>query len=707
MSTYRIKGSDGVVIESEKFLELPKAPSKSTSDVKRSGMIRYNDEWKAFEGTLEFTDGSIEYRRFASLDDNGRLLTSQLPDAVISGLKYIGTFSPLSDDIDPPIISGQYDNLPQATVDNSGNYFIVRGIYDSAVTHFNANNPSTSPVTFTPTNPSGEANWLEIKYYFSADPYDSTRKTITNAFGRIIIANVPTGTTHYGLQDLANDPDLTKNFNAGDNPSSETALTDTDWVISDGIKWSRQRQSRTSILAGAVLFDRTQMYSSHRILPDSPTGTVQNVIDSISMYALRRTGDAMYDAGVDGSGRLAFLYGTAVAPSITFNNNSFDPLTNPGTDPSKWSDNKTGIYHPNVTGGIGFTSNGTEKLRIIPSQVIFYTSSNGSATIPHIIFNGTGNTNMGIVGLNNKTQLVSNNAINVSFEQGVTNFYGNSNISGNIVVDGNSTIKGTSTFTGNAVFSNNITVNGNGTIKGNTVLGDSISDTLTVEATSKFNQSVSTEYDLTVGTTLNVKNVAQIGLTDTDAMYVNATSYFSSPVKMSSSAEISYGMPLIFNNGNKASIIKESTSLNFSMEDYSDITFLDGSAVRTKFNRYGIKLPVLSPTTNTVGEDGMIAFSSEQKTVVQKIDGMWKAVGSSSTTFRNFTVSSWILSGSYYQIPITQTDAKNVTVQYLESDGTYSNVEVDTINMLADGVSFVIKIPATPDMRFAGRAVLQ
>ena len=621
MSTYRIKGSDGVVIESDKYLELPKAPSKVTADVQRAGMIRYNNDWAAFEGTLEFTDGTVAYRRFAHLDENGRLQTSQLPDSVTSGLKYIGTFSPISDDIDPPGTVGQYDNLPQAAVANSGNYYIVRGIYESAVAHFKANNPSTSPATFIPTNPSGEANWIEVKYYFSTDPYDNTRTTITNAFGRIIVANVPTGDEHYGLQDLSTDVDLIGAFDSGNNPSAETSLTDTDWIISDGEKWTRQRQSRTSILAGAVLFDRTQMYSSNRVLPDSPTGTVQNVVDSLLMYGLRRTGDAMYDAGTDGDGRLAFLYGTATAPSITFNSNSFDPLTNPGIDPSKWSDGTTGIYHPNTPGAIGFTSSGTEKIRILPTQVIFYTSNTGTATNPNIIFNANTNTNMGIVAINNKTQLVSNNAINVSFEQGLTNFYGNTNVTGS------------------------------------TVLGDAAVDTLTVNATSTFNSNVT----------------------------------------------VANGSGLTFSGTNNSTISKVSTSLNFAMNAFDDITVLDGSTVRTKFNRYGVKLPVLSPTTDTVGEDGMIAFSSDQKTVVQKVDGTWKPI-SSGATINTFVTSDWVLSGSYYQMVVTGSNIKDIQVQQKESDGSYTQVEVDTVNLTSSNAT--IKIPSSSDYRFDGRLIV-
>lgn len=677
MSTYRIKGSDGVVIESTKFLELPKAATKNTTDVQRSGMIRYNQEWKAFEGTLEFTDGSIEYRRFANLDENGRLQSSQLPDSVISGMKYIGTFSPISDDIDPPVVASQYDNLPQASTANSGNYFIVRGIYDAAVAHFNANNPSTSPVTFIPTNPSAQGNWIQVKYYFSADPYDNTRKTITNAFGRIINASIP-ASGHSGLKDLALDTDLTSAFDVSNNPGSETSFSDTDWIISDGIKWTRQRQSRTSILAGAVMFDRTQMYSSKRLLADSPTGTVQNVMDSLIAYGLRRTGDAMYDAGTSGSGRLAFLYGTAVAPSITFNSNTFNPLTNPGIDPTKWSDGTTGIYHPNTAGAIGFTSSGTEKLRIVPTQVIFYPSTSGTATVPSIAFSATGNTNLGIVSLNNKIQLVSNNAVNVSFEQGLTNFNGNTNITGN------------------------------STVLGDTVLGDSPTDTLTVNATSTFNSTVSMKDVNMINLTVTGNTI--LGDNGTDTLTVNAASTFASTSRFNALSTFNNGITLAngsaftFSGANNAVVTKASNALNFTMTAYDDVTILDGSNVRTKINRYGIKLPSITTLSDSLGEDGMVAYSESLKTVVQKIDGSWKPISSSSSIIYTFTNTSWVLSGSYYQLTYTGTEIKSVQVQYRETDGSYSSIDVDSIAITA--TSAIIKIPSSSDLRFTGRLIV-
>lgn len=764
MSTIRIKGSDGVVIESTKYLELPKAPTKITTDTKRAGMIRYNDEWKAFEGTIEFTDESIEYRRFAHLDENGRLQTSQLPDSLISGLKYIGTYSPLTDDIDPPVTAGVYDKLPAPDASNSGNYYIIRGIYDSAVQHYKTSTPSTSPVIFTPTNPSGAGNWIQIKYYFSTDPVTPSTNIITSAFARIISSAIPT-TGHEGLLSLASDTDLTSSFTNDNEPMSEIAISDTDWVISSEVKWIRQRSSRVSILASAVIFDRTLMYSNNRVLADVPSGTSQNILDSLIMNGLRRTGDSMYDSGAEGDGRLAFLYGTASEPSLTFNNNDFDPESNSGIDPTKWSDPSTGIFHPDSLGSIGFTSSAVEKLRITPSQVIFYASSTASASNPNILFSGTANNNLGLVTLNDRVQFVSDNTVNISIAPAATTFYGTLTTTGNILsqskitaqgdfaVNGNSTIGDASTdtltvnatskfiasvsFNGNTTIgdasSDTLTVNatstfaapitatsittGNLTVTGNTLIGDASTDTLTINATSSFVAPITGTLTVNATSTFNapltgtaittetltVTGNTILGDASTDTLAVKASSIFSNTSNTFAGAQIVSGAALTFQGTNTSTISKTGTSLNLTMINFDDVSIIDGANTRTKFGRYGIKLPVLTPVSNSNGEDGMIAFSTDLNTVIQKVSGIWKPVGT-PPVINAFTNATWVLNGSYYQIVYTVSNAVMVQVQQLETDNSFTLVDVDTVSIT--GTTVTIKVPATPDMRFAGRCVI-
>ncbi|SOK58493.1 hypothetical protein [Yersinia phage fHe-Yen9-04] len=664
MSAYRIKGAEGVVLDSNYFLELPKAQTKTTTYAERKGMIRYNSEWKAFEGVLEFDDGSVSYRRFANLDENGQLLTSQLPDSVTSGMQYIGTYAPITDDIDPPIVAGQYDNLPVPTIDNSGQYYIVRGLYDTAQAHYKANTPSTSPVIFTPTNPSAANNWIEIKYYFDIDPVTPSQFVVVAAFGRIIIDNIPS-TGHEGLLSLATDSVLTAAFTNTNDRSLELALSDSDWIISDGIKQQRLRQNRVSISAGAVTFDRTLMTSTNRSFLSS-AGTVQTIIDNLIMDGLRRTGDSMYDDGTIGEGRLGLVYGTATAPSIAFNSNPFDPITNPGNDPGKWSDTQTGIFRP-IAGAIGFTSNGTERLRVEPQilKIIQYNTAS-PATAATVQFIGTGNTNnLGITALNNTFSFSTNNIVQVELTNALSSFHGSVKIDANEEVDGNVVIHGNNTIDLNTL------MKGNATVNGNTILGDAGTDTLTVNAASTF-----------VGTTL----------------FSNATNRFALGAVFSPAAVLS------FEGTSTATITKTSTELRFNMGAFHDISIYDGAALRTKFNRYGIQLPVLNPIDDAVGVDGMIAYSTERATVVQKTNGSWTTVGSGGGVVTTFTIANWVLNGSNYTYTISNPNIQQISVQEL-TGSNYSPVDVDSIVISATNA--VISIPSTPDLRFNGRVIVQ
>ena len=637
MSASTIKGAEGVIINSTYFLELPKAPTKQTTYAERAGMIRYNSEWKAFEGVLEFSDGTVSYRRFANLDENGQLLTSQLPDYVTSGMQWIGTYSPLTDDIDPPIDSS-YTKLPEATVLNSGQYYIVRGIYDTAVSHFRTNNPTTDTVIFTPLNPSGQGQWLEIKYYIDTDPTNSNNgKIVVAAFARIISSSIPNG--HEGLTSLATDTSLTNSFNSNVDKSAELALTDGDWIISNSTKNVRLRQNRVSISAGAVTFDRTFLTSSNRPIQGS-SGIVQTIIDSLLLKGLRRTGDTMYNDGSVGAGRLGVTYGTATAPSIAFNSNTFDPTTDPGVNPSLWSDTSTGIFHP-ATGSIGFTSNGEERLRITPSQLIIYPTATSNISSPNILFSGSGNSNLGLNITGNTISFVSNGVNNVSLTQGLSTFNGNVGIYGDLQVNGNSTI------------------------------GDASTDILTVNAASTFS-----------GSTLfnNTSNRFTLG------------------------AVFSSGSVLSFEGTSTATITKAATELRFNMASYNDVSIYDGSTLRTKFNRYGIQLPVLSTIDDSVGVNGMIAYSTQRNTVIQKTNGTWTTVGSGGGVATTFTVANWVLNGSYYTYTITNANIQQVSVH--ELNGTnYSPVEVDSV--VISSTNAVLSVPASPDLRFNGRVIVQ
>lgn len=667
MSVNRIRGTGGIIMDSQTFLELPKAPTKNTSYVVREGMIRYNQGWNAFEGVIQFDDGSVAYRRFANLDNNGKLLTSQLPDYITSGSQYVGTYSPITDDIDPPISQTEYNPLPTPSPTSSGDYYIVRGLLDAAQKHFVANNPTTETVIFTPTNPSGEGNWIQIKYYVGSNPTVPNSKMVTSAFGRIITASIP-ATGHAGLQDLATDPELTAAFDSSASQSTETALSDGDWVIMTDTKVQRIRNTRVSISAGSVLFDNTIIFSSKREFTTN-SSTVQTAIDSLAIEGLRRTGDSMFNDGRVGAGRLGITYGTATAPSMSFNNGIYDPVNNPGNDPSKWTDSNTGIFHP-ADDAIGFSTGGIERLRIDNTSLKIYQANNATpATTPSIQLLGTGNTNVGLTALNNSFMFSSVNKVQVEFRDGLSLFNGSITVSQNAAITGNTSITGTLNVTGKGTFSSDLSVSGITEFLDNSTIGTSASNTLLVRSTTTFEAPI-----VFNGTSNRFKNIN----------LMSAGKFTFESVTNQSTVELS-GSDLVYTMGN-----------------YADVTIKDGANIRTRLNRYGVQLPVLAVIDNAVGVDGMIAYSTQRNTVMQKSNGAWTTVSGGGVEIP-FTTASWVLSGSYYQVTITNSNIQSVQVQEL-SGSNYSPVEVD--NIVISPTNAVVQIPATPDYRFNGRFIV-
>ncbi len=637
MSAIRIKGAEGVIIDSNYFLELPKAQSKTTTFAQRAGMIRYNSEWKSFEGAIDFEDGTVSYRRFANLDVNGQLLSSQLPGFVTSGMNYIGTYSPLSDDIDPPIVVGQFDKLPEPTAENAGNYFIVRGIYDAATVHYRANTPAESPVTFIPDNPSAAGNWIEIKYYFDTDPVHTNSSIVVSAFARIITSAIPAD-GHGGLLSLAADPDLTAEYSVSSDRVSEQALTDGDWIISTGTKQQRLRNNRVSISAGAVNFDRTLTVATNRNFLSS-AGTVQNTLDNLIQYGLRRTGDAMTDDGTSGGGRLGLTYGTATKPSVAFNSAPYDADTNPGTDPSKWTDTSTGIFHP-ANGSIGFTSNGIERLRVAPNQITLYTSAAASASSPDIVFSASGNTNLGILAAGNKLSLVSAGVVNAEFAQGQSKIVGSLSVTENIQVQKSGTFGTSSTDT--ATFKSNVLFSGS-----------------TVTSTADVN--------------LSGKLILKGASTANDVVV--------------SRDAVGAGISVKFSTGTDNLTLYE-----------------PNGSMRTVFSKDGLKIPEMQVIDNAIGTDGMIAYSTERRTVMQKTNGQWSNVGSGGGgVVMAFTADEWVLDGDYYTYTIPNPDIQTVQVQE-QTDDSFSPVDVDTLKI--SPTNAVLSVPAEPDLRFAGRVIV-
>jgi len=142
--------------------------------------------------------------------------------------------------------------------------------------------------------------------------------------------------------------------------------------------------------------------------------------------------------------------------------------------------------------------------------------------------------------------------------------------------------------------------------------------------------------------------------------------------------------------------------LQFRMGSFGNLTIMDGAVIRTRFNRYGVQLPVLNPIDNAVGVDGMIAYSSQRNTVMQKSNGQWTTVSGGGVE-QAFTNASWVLNGTLYTYTITGTNIQAIQVQ--ESIGSnFSPVEVDSI--VISPTNAVLSIPASPDVRFSGRVII-
>ena len=677
-SVNRIRGDGGVIIDSDKYLQLPVAPTKVTIDPKRVGMIRYNLGTQSYEGVLGFTDGSVAYRRFANLDDNGQLLTSQLPDSVTSGLRYGGVYNPLTDDQNPHVAGVQH--LPAPTADNSGEYYVISGLYDLASQHYNTNSPSTSPVTFTPVNPSGEGNWLEIKYYFQST---DTGVNITHVFGRLIAAQIPSANA--GLTSLATDPEL-GTFSTTNVPMNETALTDSDWVISSTNTWHRLRQSRVSITAGAVSYDRSAISKAGRLESSISAGVVQEAIDNLFVSSLRRTGDAMFNNGDanNSGGALALVYGTAAKPSLAFNNNPYHPTNNPGTDPSKWTNSgKDGVYFDGTTLGISFNGTGNHEF-----------NKYGQIIVPQGDYNTNG-TSLAFDKVANRTGIDGRNQT-LSF------------IAGNIKVP-RMTIDGDSVD-----IDTSVTLNA----AGNVVLGTNCANTLTVNSASTF------KCDVTLGTncsnTVTINSVADfkcnviVGTDNTNTMTVNSVGVFKDDIRMDVSKKIHWSGFTDY-----ASVSFESTAdtggdsrMVFNVGDNADEYFQWTATSGTtptqvmKLTREGLLIPISNgKPSDSVGEDGMLVYNSVDKVIMAKTDGKWQEIGNSNAYEVKFAVSDWVLDGQYYKYTLTLNNVSSCLVYEQIATDIYQDVYVDHMEISPTGVT--VFVTSNNDYRFDGKLVIQ
>lgn len=677
-SVNRIRGDGGVIIDSDKYLQLPVAPTKITIDPKRVGMIRYNLGSQSYEGVLGFTDGSVAYRRFANVDDNGKLLTSQLPDSVTSGLRYSGVYNPITDDQNPHVAGVQH--LPAPTADNSGEYYVITGLYDMALQHYNANTPTTSPVTFTPTNPSGEGNWTEIKYYFQNT---DTGVNLTHAFARLVVDQIPAG--NVGLKSLAADPELCV-FSTTNQYMNETALSDSDWVISSTNTWHRLRQSRISITAGAVSYDRSAIKKAGRLESSISAGVVQEAIDNLFVSSVRRSGDAMFNNGDsdNSGGALALVYGSASKPSLSFNNNPYHPIDNPGTNPAKWTNGgKDGVYFDGTTLGIAFNGVGDHEFNKYGYIVLPQGDYNTNGTT--LAFDKVDNR----TGIDGRGQQLAFIAGNIKIPRMIID-------SDSVDIDGSVTLNAA----GNAVLgtscANTLTVNSTTTFKCNVTLGTDCSNSVIVNSMADFKCNV------TIGTdNTNTLTVNSVGIFKDDIrMDVNKKLFWSgftdyAGISFQSTADTGGNSRLVFNVGDNT-------------DEYFQWT-VNNSTTETqimKLTREGLLIPIShGKPSDSVGEDGMLVYNDVDKIIMGKTDGKWEAIGTNNAFEVKFTKADWVLDGSYYKYTFTRNDISSCLIYEAIAADTYQDVYVDHMEITATAVT--VYVTSNIDYRFDGKLVIQ
>lgn len=129
MSTTRIKGVNGVIIDSKSYLELPKGEQSDAPASTRPGMIRYNFVPEGADPSgrgLQVAVGPepatgdttpLEWRNVALLV-NGQLDSSMLPSSVQGKLEYRGTWNATTNTPALP-------DLPNTTTGATGFYYIV------------------------------------------------------------------------------------------------------------------------------------------------------------------------------------------------------------------------------------------------------------------------------------------------------------------------------------------------------------------------------------------------------------------------------------------------------------------------------------------------------------------------------------------------------------------------------------------------------
>ena len=344
MSTNRINGSDGVIIQSKKFLELPAGTVSERPTLSRVGMIRYNKDSSSIECVIQTNDnGSLlnEWKSVALLDASGKLHIALLPDSITSNTKYKGTWDATLNDID--ISSGEDANIqPLPAPSTAGEYYAVR----TAGSGNNANGlvPGEGPYAIGDWIISNGTVWekisqSQVKVLGSSVEFSSTMLTTRNKHNLLNVNRV-----QQAIENL-----------------SEYALDrkNTD-IITGDITFN---SSRLILDAGTVLLPGLTFSGD---LSTGISHTTSNQID-FSTNGIKRL--SIKNDALHSTIQYSAIDGTQALPAYTFD-----------------SENSTGLYKD--ISGINFSIQGSNKATL--TSTYFTTPviqlSNGTASSPSLTF---------------------------------------------------------------------------------------------------------------------------------------------------------------------------------------------------------------------------------------------------------------------------------------------------------------------------------
>ena len=353
MSTYRIKGDDGVIIDSTKYLELPKGTDNGRPAKARPGMIRYNadDRHRGIEASVIVeTAGtkSLEWRRVAHLDADGKLLTSQLPSSITGSLVYKGTWDAAINDVNETAADTSLtDRLPTA-VGHTGWYYIVRADGDGGEA---AGHPANdlAPVNAADVPRYRKGDWI-VSNGAKWEKVDQSQ--ITSTASQVQVTVNPNMRDKHSVRGAVSLQDLLDGF-------VETALDRTGDEITGIIK-----------VVGASNRARILLADGSAAEPNlSFTGNT-----NLGLY---RVGTNTMGFSANGAVKLE-LNASLLKSYVTMQTIDGDA----GTPSYSFTDSKTAGMYKAAANVIGFSTSGTERARIHDKGIktLVVTTNRGSTT---------------------------------------------------------------------------------------------------------------------------------------------------------------------------------------------------------------------------------------------------------------------------------------------------------------------------------------